>query len=513
MVNWTGGYTSDVEYTASYHRFIEPEHLRLSALVGRFGFPERPLRYCELGTGRGVTAMTIAAANPDIEVHATDFAPGQIAEARRLSREAGLGNVHFYDDSFGQFRRNEAIPAKFDVIVLHGIYSWVDESVRRDIVGFIDERLEAGGICYVSYNAQPGWSAAAPTRHLMYMVSQTLGGASTDRLKSSRDLVSKLAETEARYFKESGRARGVVEKLVKQDKRYVVHEFLNDAWELFYHSDVVADMADARLDYIGTASLLERVDALNVTPAQAEVIKEVADPVLREVVRDFMMNTQFRRDVFARGASRLSAGEASAAWSEMVFTLVQPRDRVELKATGARGEGNLDEALYVPVLDALEKGPRSGQQLAQVVKDAGGSSDQLIQVLVVLNGKGCVMPRGPLGDGEPARAACERLNSAILARADSSADFSNLVSPVARAAIQSDRLTLNLLRLWQAGFRETGSLAAEIDKRLTASGNKVIRDGKPVEDATEQREYLQERAKVFTEQRIPHYRMLGIVGS
>jgi hypothetical protein len=47
---------------------------------------------------------------------------------------------------------------------LHGIWSWVSEDNRQIILDFIDRKLKPGGVLYLSYNTQPGWSAFMPLR-------------------------------------------------------------------------------------------------------------------------------------------------------------------------------------------------------------------------------------------------------------------------------------------------------------------------------------------------------------
>lgn len=92
--------------------------------------------YGDLGCGQGFNVNLVAAAHPGGEFHATDFNPVHIAGARRLARQAGATNIHFYDDSFEDFGRRTDLP-DFDIIVLHGIFSRVSAENRRLIVDFI----------------------------------------------------------------------------------------------------------------------------------------------------------------------------------------------------------------------------------------------------------------------------------------------------------------------------------------------------------------------------------------
>lgn len=166
--SWSAGYVTEVEYTYGFYREMTPEIIRVSLLARNVGGVDRPatLNYCELGCGQGVTANVIAAANPNIQVYATDFNPAQIHGAQMLARDAGLANVHFYDQSFQEFIDNPDLPT-FDIIGLHGIYSWINKENRQAIVRFIHRHLRPGGVVYISYNTMPGWAAVMPLRRLM----------------------------------------------------------------------------------------------------------------------------------------------------------------------------------------------------------------------------------------------------------------------------------------------------------------------------------------------------------
>jgi tRNA G46 methylase TrmB len=115
-------------------------------------------RYCELGCGYGLTTLVLAASNPQMSFVGVDFNPTHIVAATALVESARLCNVRFLEASFDELLESRfANLGEFDIIALHGIYSWVAPSVRRAIVKFADATLKTGGVLYVSYNAAPGW--------------------------------------------------------------------------------------------------------------------------------------------------------------------------------------------------------------------------------------------------------------------------------------------------------------------------------------------------------------------
>ena len=164
MANWSAGYVVDVEYTHGFYQELTPSLLGFLALLQGVQSPDpgaSSLTYCELGCGQGFSTNLLAAANPQIQFHATDFNPGHIVGAQNLARAAAVKNVHFYDDSFAEFLSRDDLP-DFDFITLHGIYSWVSPENRQTIVEFIRRKLKPGGLVYISYNTMPGWASMMP---------------------------------------------------------------------------------------------------------------------------------------------------------------------------------------------------------------------------------------------------------------------------------------------------------------------------------------------------------------
>src|SRR5262245_65560995 len=86
-----------------------------------------------------------------------DFNPTHIVAARALAESARLSNIQFVEASFDELLEPRfADLGEFDIIALHGIYSWVAPSVRRAIVQFADAKLKTGGAQYVVSNYEPG---------------------------------------------------------------------------------------------------------------------------------------------------------------------------------------------------------------------------------------------------------------------------------------------------------------------------------------------------------------------
>ncbi|WP_235603100.1 class I SAM-dependent methyltransferase [Piscirickettsia litoralis] len=152
--------------------------------------PKKIFRYCELGSGNGVTANILAASFPEAEFHAIDFMPVHIANARHLADEAELNNMHFHETSFQD--ADQLNLGKFDYIVLHGVYSWISEKNRLAVCEFIKDHLNTGGIVYNSYNSMPGWSHVLPFREAINSMSQSHNAHTVAKVQIARSYIQKL---------------------------------------------------------------------------------------------------------------------------------------------------------------------------------------------------------------------------------------------------------------------------------------------------------------------------------
>src|SRR5579872_3658525 len=198
MAEWDSGYVTDVAYTTNFHREITPSWLSLTSMLLGQRPPNlaRPFSYADLGCGNGFTTLVVAATYPHADVWGFDFNPAHVEFASGLAALAGLGNVHFVETSFAELAAQpaDALP-QFDIIVSHGVMSWVSPENQREIYSIIAHRLRPGGLAYLGYNVTTGWAAMVPLRRLMHMLSLTskertdLGAAGVldfiDRLKQS----------------------------------------------------------------------------------------------------------------------------------------------------------------------------------------------------------------------------------------------------------------------------------------------------------------------------------------
>ena len=502
---WADGYVVDVDYTAGFYRELTPALLRFVTVLGGVQSVEldRPFTYVELGCGQGYSTTLLAAANPLGNFFGVDFNPTHVLNARRLAQEAQVGNVTFLEKSFAELLEVELPEA--DIITLHGVYSWINDENRGHILELIRRRLKPGGLAYISYNCLPGMAQAAPLQRLLRDQAERLGGAFHERVARALEFAGRLDAAGADYFRLSPLARGRLQSLARQDPRYVAHEYFNGNWSLFYHADVAAQVAAAKLTFVGSAALADNFDQLVLGPAMQQIVAEMGERVAAETLKDYARNQSFRRDVFSRGAPRCDGTELERRLGHTRFALARPRRGCRMSITTPAGEIAMHEAVYGPLLDALARGPLTFDQLAGMDEVAQGDRGRARQAVFAMAALGNILPALPAAGEEARSSAAARFNHASLARALSTPGPVALASPVLGSGIglsPIDRILLDAPK--------SGDTLAWLRQRMRLGGHKLTRDGRPVESNDEVRAMLEERIGHFQRETQPWLRQLGI---
>ncbi|WP_051953066.1 class I SAM-dependent methyltransferase [Methylocapsa aurea] len=456
MTDWTAGYVTEVGCGAGYFRALAPQNLALAALakgVAAPGLDGGPLRVLELGCGQGFSANVIAAANPHIEYAAIDFNPGHIASAKALARAGGVDNVHFSEASFEEFAADPGA-GEFDFITLHGIYSWVSAESRAQIVQIAREKLRPGGILYLSYNCHPGWAPSIPIQRLFADIAAGAPQEPIDvRIDQFFKIFKLLGDMGARCLNANP---GVIERFRQMEtlpRNYLAHEFLNANWTIFHSADVSRELAQAKLQFVGSAQIADHLDPLNLTDRQQYILNQVKDPIRKESLRDLIVNQDFRSDIYIKGAFQ-PVENAWDLWRDLRFALTARAQDIPLTVKGTLAEAALAPETYGPLLDRLDAGPASvGQLLAEPRIAAMGWANLRQHLLVLVAQKTCQIALPAHGEREREKAT-DAFNRAVLLRARLGAHFEFLASPVTGAGVAVDRIGQLALLAMREGIED-----------------------------------------------------------
>ena len=469
--NWSSGYVADLTYSHGYYHELAPSFLRFALLFNGLahgaGDPtDGHYTYCELGYGQGVCGNLHAAANPRGQFWGTDFNPDHALFARGLAQQAGI-DAHWLAHGFEQLL-DQDLP-EFDFITLHGVWSWIDASARHALVEFIRRRLKIGGVVYISYNIMPGWSAEKPLRDLMRLHTELAGApgdATSSRIRGAISFAERLRRGGAAFFEQDARAGAMLDDMRRDDIHVVAHEYFNRSWHLTYFADVARSLEAAGLSFACSVHKSDLAGLVAQRRRACRIDDLDLNPALRETTHDFILNRRFRRDVFVRGADRLTAREREARLKDVALVLQRPAASVQTTVSTPYGAVRLDATIVAKLLEAL--GPCTEPvALGALMAQAGlseGPADPVLQTVATLVASNVLAPvfTDDLRRIGTARARSHALNHVIAQRSQDADTLRYLASPVTGTALEvaaPDRLCL---LAWAQGARSLDELAAAL---------------------------------------------------
>jgi SAM-dependent methyltransferase len=508
MADWGSGYVTDTTYVHDFCRLQTPSLLELVALAGGVAAPlgsGEPFVYCDLGCGQGYTTNIVAAANPAGHILGFDFNPSHIANARALASAAGLSNVEFRETSFEELLGDASLP-EFDAMCMHGVYSWVSPHNRAVLVSLIRKKLRPGGLLYISYDSMPGWAAIAPLRRILVQAFAPRPGLpSTVAVEQALAYSDGLRKAGSRYHEMFPFVENQIERLKKTPRAYLAHELLTRDWEAFSFGDLMAELSEAKLAYLGSAHLTDWVDRVNFTEEQQAFLATIPDPILAESSRDMILGRQFRRDVFVKGLVPITETQSRARWLNTRFALTTPAAQFDMTFETALGKLQLRPDIYAPLIQVLGEGPITLQDLIDRMPTPRPSWISLTDAIKVLVGRGDLQPCLP-EDGEARRAVSTRaFNSAVLARATQTADFGYLASAVTGGGVPVGRASQIVLSARHQGVPDAPTALAKLAEATTFSG----KDGKPL-SPDDARAAIEKEAVHIESNVLPMLQCLGI---
>lgn len=511
MTDWTAGYVADIGYTYGYYQELNPHRVKLAFLNAGLVCPKFGTA-CELGFGQGISANLHAAASA-IAWHGTDFNPAQAGFAQELAANSGA-SAQLYDDAFAEFAQRTDLP-DFDYIGIHGIWSWISGENRGVIVDFVRRKLKVGGVLYISYNTYPGWAAFAPVRHLMTEHAEIIGSEGhgiVRRIDGALDFTARLLATNPAYVRANPQIAERVKKIKDHSRHYLAHEYFNRDWHPMHFATMADLLKPAKLGYACSANYLDHIDVVNLTAEQQAFLTEIPDQMFRESVRDFMVNQQFRRDYWVKGARKLSPQEQAEALRTQKIILISHRPDVSLKVKSILGEADMSAAVYNPILDFLaDHIPKSLAQIEQSLKDKGIALAQLMQAIMVLSGAGHLAAVQDDADIDRARKHSDKLNACLIKKARGSNDITYLASPVIGGGVAVGRFQQLFLLAMSQGKNEPSEWALEVSRTLLAQGQKIVKEGKTLETSDENLAELIAQARMFADKQMPILKALQVI--
>ena len=139
-------------------------------ILGLAPCPVNQARILEIGCATGGHLIPIAASYPGAEVLGLDISSTQIKLGNERIARLNLSNIRLETRSLTELCEADG---PFDYIICHGVFSWIPEALRNELLRVVSERLSPAGIALISFNVLPGWRLYQVVRDSMILHAGT----------------------------------------------------------------------------------------------------------------------------------------------------------------------------------------------------------------------------------------------------------------------------------------------------------------------------------------------------
>ena len=402
--------TNQTTYVVSLNEPQDPAAICFGLLAAGYDHPDlsKPFSYLDIGCGYGLSMAFAAARYPAGRFLGIDFNPKHKAFSDDLTARAGLGNVEFRAQRFAAFARES--DEKFDFVALHGVLSWVSAAERTEIVKIIKKVLAPDGVVYAGYNALAGRAFMMPVRNLLSSFYKRQEGQTEARVEAALREVNRCFEWGRGNFS-NAYMRNLIRSLEDKDYHYVYHEYMADDWSLFSLPEMAALFDGAGIRFAASVDLLEAMDDLLFEPQLRAGLERMDDVVMREAVKDCLLQKQLRKDIFLKTPHRIKADEQRRrlkGWT------LRPRVAADLlNSEKPMGMGSRRVSLLrqpaAHLFQAVDGGAFDWRELEKQLPDTGEFNQTLAAILRLVAFEDLFVT---FTDGlEPAR--CKALNAVL----------------------------------------------------------------------------------------------------
>lgn len=282
-----------------------------------------------------------------------------------------------------------------------------------------------------------------------------------------------MVSLDALHFKRNPDSLGRVDGFDNLNERYLVHEYLHEKWTPFYFSDIVREMAEAKLSFAGSARFAHMSPVGWLGDQQREMLETVTDPVEAEELRDYFANRGFRSDIFVRGKAPLSdlrlreQAEHIHLWGNLA---VLYKTAVTLEhATLTRSD-----TFHKPLFDLLHGAEMTLAQVFDAPEFAGLTLDAILKLLRLSIAVGETSVR--YGAVQP-RATADRLNAVLLTKAEQGEAWGALASPRLGGGAGISALDQLMLASLHTKADPAKALTTDIDELIARVSRSLVATG------------------------------------
>lgn len=378
--------------------------------------------------------------------------------------------------------------------------------VRDALIKTVKESTNPGALVYLSYNAMPGWASGLPVQHLLRLWQRTEQLDSVTAINEGIKRLKDLANANSVMTQVLPSQKKRVDAMEGKDTHYLIHEYLHDGWRPVWFNEVADALSDAKLNFVGTASIGDLYVDTFLPQGMKDILAQYTDIVTRQVMFDVLVNQNFRKDVFTRGAGKLWDAERQRAILDLALVaLYQPENGI-YKFTLATGEAQGKTEIYHAYFDALLSGPKTIEELVSIV---GRPLNEAIATITML------LHGGYLGLYKPIENSCgaKSLNRVIFENVANGVPYSFLIAAETGVVFKVTEYSLIMAYeiISDSSLKEPSELAARLVKRLEVLGKTLSQNDQVVQSHGERLQTATALAETFLNKTWGTWQKLGVI--
>jgi SAM-dependent methyltransferase len=251
-------------------------------------------RVLELGCASGGHIIPLAARFPAARFTGIDLARRHVEDAARRIAALGLTNVAVHQ---GDIADADFAGERFDIIVCHGVLSWVPRPVQEAIFRICRDHLADRGLAVVSYNVLPGWHQRRIVRDIC-LDHAGKEGTPREKVARVRRILKELSAAANPADPYGHLLSAEAERLATVPGSYILGEFLSTHNEPLSFRDFLARARAFGLGYVSECDLPSSCPE-GLAPAAAKRIRALAgaDALLVQHLTDVFSGRPFRRSI------------------------------------------------------------------------------------------------------------------------------------------------------------------------------------------------------------------------
>lgn len=281
-----------LEYVPKTSFMINPTRLKAITKILGFDAPElENARILEIGCSYAENIIPISVGYENAEIYGIDWRKEHIEIANKKIQEIGLDNIKLkvidildYNGEFG----------KFDYIICHEIYSFVEDTVKDKIMEIIQNSLKENGVAHISYNTYPGWKYLEMYREAMLFRKETVNMKNIDEkgiVSLGRGIVEFIQSNTAINDEIRNNAKAINE----MSDYDIYNQYFSEINDPVYLYDFNEKLNKYGLTHIIDSGIAKSFIQNNILNTLENECKD--DYIAREQYYDFVNNTYFRNSI------------------------------------------------------------------------------------------------------------------------------------------------------------------------------------------------------------------------